>query len=82
MAESACGIAGAALGSFYYPVERKVSPELSFFTALRERFRTPGDFGQASVIAREVGHHGQNLLGISQSVSRRRCRRSATAQLR
>jgi uncharacterized protein len=66
--QSGCGVAGAALGPFYCPLDRKVYLDLSFFRELRERFRAPGDFAQAYVIAHEVGHHVQNLLGISPKV--------------
>jgi uncharacterized protein len=66
--ESACGMAGAAVGPFYCPPDRKVYLDLSFFRALKDRFGAPGDFAQAYVIAHEVGHHVQNLLGLSEQV--------------
>lgn len=65
---SACGSADAAVGPFYCPADEKVYIDLSFYEALRRRFNAPGDFAQAYVIAHEVGHHVQNLLGISDRV--------------
>lgn len=65
---SACGMAGAAVGPFYCPADEKMYIDLSFYEALRRRFNAPGDFAQAYVIAHEVGHHVQNLLGISDRV--------------
>lgn len=67
--ESACGYTGAAVGPFYCPADEKVYIDLSFYRELKERFNAPGDFAQAYVIAHEVGHHVQNLLGISEQVS-------------
>ena len=65
---SACGMAGAAVGPFYCPADEKMYIDLAFYEALRRRFNAPGDFAQAYVIAHEVGHHVQNLLGISDRV--------------
>ena len=65
---SACGMAGAAVGPFYCPGDEKVYIDLSFYDDLRRRHGAPGDFAQAYVIAHEVGHHVQNLLGISSKV--------------
>ncbi|MBW4665426.1 MAG: zinc metallopeptidase [Chroococcus sp. CMT-3BRIN-NPC107] len=66
--ESACGYAQAAVGPFYCPADQKVYIDLSFYRDLQERLQAPGDFAQAYVIAHEVGHHVQNLMGISDKV--------------
>lgn len=65
---SACGFARAAVGPFYCPGDSRVYLDLSFFDELKRRFHAPGDFAQAYVIAHEVGHHIQNLMGISDQV--------------
>jgi uncharacterized protein len=66
--QSACGQADAAVGPFYCPGDNKVYIDLSFYDDLKTRFGAPGDFAQAYVIAHEVGHHVQNLLGTSSKV--------------
>jgi uncharacterized protein len=75
--QSACGMAGSATGPFYCPQDMKVYLDLDFFRALRDRFRAPGDFAQAYVIAHEVGHHVQRLLGITDRVMAERQRGGA-----
>ena len=73
---SACGEAGSAVGPFYCPGDQKLYLDLSFFNDLQTRFRAPGDFAQAYVIAHEVGHHVQNLLGTMDKVDSLRGRMS------
>lgn len=68
--QSACGFAQAAMGPFYCPGDKKVYIDLSFYQELKTTLGSPGDFAQAYVIAHEVGHHVQNLLGVSNKVSR------------
>jgi uncharacterized protein len=65
---SACGYAQAAVGPFYCPADQKLYIDLAFYRDLQDRFKAPGDFAQAYVIAHEVGHHVQNLLGIAERV--------------
>jgi predicted metalloprotease len=74
--DSACGMASAAVGPFYCPMDQKVYIDLSFYSDLKNRFGAPGDFAQAYVIAHEVGHHVQNLLGIAEKVNSLRSRTS------
>lgn len=71
---TACGTGQAAMGPFYCPGDQKVYLDLSFFSDLKQRFQAPGDFAQAYVIAHEIGHHVQNLLGISDKVQAARQR--------
>ncbi|MES9853032.1 MAG: neutral zinc metallopeptidase [Candidatus Thiodiazotropha sp. L084R] len=68
--KTACGFGQAAMGPFYCPGDHKVYIDLSFFDDLKKRFKAPGDFAQAYVIAHEVGHHVQTLLGISGKVQK------------
>lgn len=66
--QSACGFAEAAMGPFYCPGDQKLYLDMSFFNDLARRHDAPGDFAQAYVVAHEVGHHVQTLLGVSQQV--------------
>ena len=72
--DTACGLGESAMGPFYCPGDRRVYLDTSFFEELDERFGAPGDFAQAYVIAHEIGHHVQNLLGVSERVSSTRQR--------
>jgi hypothetical protein len=74
--ESGCGFAQSAMGPFYCPADDKVYLDLTFFDEMRQRFNVVGDFAQAYVIAHEVGHHVQNLLGISDKLQAMRSRLS------
>ncbi|MDX1914638.1 MAG: neutral zinc metallopeptidase [Methylophilus sp.] len=69
---TACGTGQAAAGPFYCPGDQKVYIDLSFYQEMKERFHAPGDFAQAYVIAHEVGHHIQNLMGTSDKVQQAR----------
>ena len=68
--QSACGFAQAAVGPFYCPRDQTVYIDLAFYNQLRDRLGAPGDFAQAYVIAHEVGHHVQNVLGVMDEVER------------
>jgi predicted metalloprotease len=76
--QSACGMAGSATGPFYCPADQKVYLDTSFFRELDQNFGAPGDFAAAYVIAHEVGHHVQTLLGISRQVTEMRQRSDET----
>lgn len=69
---SACGNASAAVGPFYCPADQMVYLDLAFYTQMRKQLNSPGDFAQAYVVAHEVGHHVQNLLGITEKVDQMR----------
>ncbi len=71
---SACGLGQAAMGPFYCPADKKAYIDLGFYEEMRTRFRAPGDFAQAYVIAHEIGHHVQNLLGVSDKVRQMQAR--------
>jgi predicted metalloprotease len=77
---TACGSGQSAMGPFYCPRDEKVYIDLGFYQTLRDRLGAPGDFAQAYVIAHEVGHHVQKLLGISDQVERAEARASSRAQ--
>ncbi|MDX2157729.1 MAG: neutral zinc metallopeptidase [Hyphomicrobiaceae bacterium] len=73
---TACGTGQAAMGPFYCPLDQKIYIDLSFYDELKRRFRAPGDFAQAYVVAHEVGHHVQTLLGIAEKVQQAKSRMS------
>jgi len=74
--QSACGMAQAAMGPFYCPLDQKVYIDLSFYQDMKSRLGAPGDFAQAYVIAHEIGHHVQNLFGIADKVTQARMQAS------
>jgi uncharacterized protein len=80
MTRTACGTGQSAMGPFYCPADRKVYIDLAFYDDLQNRFRAPGDFAQAYVVAHEVGHHVQNLLGIAEKVQGMKQRATSEAQ--
>lgn len=76
--QSACGMAGSATGPFYCPADSKLYIDLSFYDELERQFNAPGDFAMAYVVAHEVGHHVQNLLGVLGDVQQARNQLSET----
>jgi len=74
---SACGTASSAVGPFYCPGDQKVYLDLSFFDEMEQKLGAPGDFAQAYVIAHEIGHHVQNLIGVAEKVTHLQQRSSA-----
>ena len=76
--QSACGVAGSSTGPFYCPGDNKLYIDLSFYDELRDRFKAPGDFAMAYVVAHEVGHHVQTLLGVTDQLNELRGKLSQT----
>lgn len=66
---SACGLANAAVGPFYCPADEKLYIDLQFYDELKQRFHAPGDFANAYVVTHDVGHHVQNLMGITDATT-------------
>lgn len=76
--QSACGVAGSSTGPFYCPGDNKLYIDLSFYDELRDRFKAPGDFAMAYVVAHEAGHHEQTQLGITDQLNELRQKLSQT----
>lgn len=76
--DSACGTGMSQMGPFYCPLDGKVYVDMSFYSDLKSRFKAPGDFAQAYVVAHEIGHHVQTLLGTTEKVMRARSNASET----
>jgi predicted metalloprotease len=77
--DSACGMAQSASGPFYCPTDEKVYIDLGFYEELKQRFGAPGEFAQAYVLAHEIGHHVQKLLGIEQQMQIARARNAGSS---